>query len=97
MLVPRPNLSCGPSSMLRASLLQPPIWLNIPDEILRAVDDRGGVIDLCFVRDYVVGDGLKDILLSLEYMIKIVGPKGVAIGSLLIRFLHQSHWTSCRI
>lgn len=54
---------------------------NMPDELLRAVVDRGGVIGLCFVRDYVGGDGLEDVLRSLEYMIKIVGPKGVALGS----------------
>jgi membrane dipeptidase len=54
---------------------------NMPDEVLRAVVDGGGVIGLCFVRHYVGGDGLNDILRSLEYMIKIVGPKGVALGS----------------
>jgi membrane dipeptidase len=54
---------------------------NMPDELLRAVVDRGGVIGLCFVRDYVGGDGLNDILRSLEYLIKIVGAKGVALGS----------------
>ena len=53
----------------------------MPDELLRAVVDRGGVIGLCFGRDYIGGDGLNDILRSLEYMIKIVGPKGVALGS----------------
>jgi microsomal dipeptidase-like Zn-dependent dipeptidase len=54
---------------------------NMSDELLRAIAGRGGVIGLCFVRDYIGGAGLNDILCSLEYMIKTVGPKGVALGS----------------
>jgi membrane dipeptidase len=54
---------------------------NMPDELLRAIVDRGEVIGLCFVRDYVGGDRLDDVLRSLEYMIKVVGPKGIALGS----------------
>ncbi|MGA7327072.1 MAG: membrane dipeptidase [Rhodomicrobium sp.] len=54
---------------------------NMPDELLRAVAGRGGVVGLCFVRDYVGGGGINDILRSLEYMIKIAGPKVIALGS----------------
>jgi membrane dipeptidase len=54
---------------------------NMPDELLRAVVERGGIVGLCFVRDYVGGEGLGDVLRSLEYMIKVVGPHGVALGS----------------
>jgi len=39
------------------------------DELLRAVVEKGGVIGLCFVRDYVNGDGLEDLLCCIEHMI----------------------------
>ncbi|MGP0090027.1 MAG: dipeptidase [Xanthobacteraceae bacterium] len=52
-----------------------------PDEILRAVVDKGGLIGLCFVADYVNGTKIDDILRSLEHLLRVVGPKGVALGS----------------
>jgi microsomal dipeptidase-like Zn-dependent dipeptidase len=52
-----------------------------PDEILCAVVAKGGVIGLCFVEDYVNGTKVDDILRSLEHLLGVVGPKGVALGS----------------
>ena len=52
-----------------------------PDELLRAVVDRGGVVGLCFVADYVGGTRIDDIARSLEHLFRVLGPKGIALGS----------------
>jgi membrane dipeptidase len=52
-----------------------------PDEILRAIVDKGGIIGLCFVEDYVNGTSVDDILHSLEHLVRVVGANGVALGS----------------
>lgn len=53
----------------------------IPDEILIEVVQRGGVVGLGFVSDYVGGQDFHSIIHALEHMMKILGPKGVALGS----------------
>lgn len=53
----------------------------IPDEILKEVVRRGGVVGLGFVSDYVGGKHFNDIIHALEHMIGVLGPQGVALGS----------------
>ena len=52
-----------------------------PDDLLRAVVAKGGIVGLCFVEDYIRGAGVTDIGRSLEQLIQAVGPAGVALGS----------------
>jgi len=52
-----------------------------PDELLRAVVDRGGVVGLCFVADYVGGSRVDDIARSLDHLFRVLGPNGIALGS----------------
>jgi len=52
-----------------------------PDELLRAVVDRGGVVGLCFVADYVGGTRIDAIVRSLEHLFRVLGPEGVVLGS----------------
>lgn len=52
-----------------------------PDELLRAVVDRGGVVGLCFVADYVGGDRVDDVARSLDHLFRVLGPNGIALGS----------------
>jgi len=52
-----------------------------PDELLRAVVDRGGVVGLCFVADYVGGSRLDDVARSLDHLFRVLGPNGIALGS----------------
>ena len=52
-----------------------------PDELLRAVVDRGGVVGLCFVADYVGGTRIDDIVQSLGHLFHVLGPKGIVLGS----------------
>ena len=51
------------------------------DELLRAVVDKGGVVGLCFVEDYIGGARIDDIVRSLEHLFRVLGPKGIALGS----------------
>jgi microsomal dipeptidase-like Zn-dependent dipeptidase len=53
----------------------------LPDELLREIVARGGVIGLGFVTDYVGEGGLGAILRMLDHMIAALGPGGVALGS----------------
>lgn len=52
-----------------------------PDELLRAVVDKGGVVGLCFVADYIGGTRVDDIARSLDHLFRVVGPHGIALGS----------------
>jgi membrane dipeptidase len=51
------------------------------DELLRAVVDKGGVVGLCFVEDYIGGTRLDDIRQSLEHVLGAVGQDGIVLGS----------------
>ena len=51
------------------------------DELLRAVVEKGGVVGLCFVEDYIGGTKVADISRSLEYLVKAVGQDGIVLGS----------------
>jgi membrane dipeptidase len=51
------------------------------DELLRAIVDKGGVVGLCFVEDYIGGTRLDDIRRCLEHLLSIVGQDGIVLGS----------------
>ena len=51
------------------------------DELLRAIVETGGIVGLCFVEDYIGGTRVDDIARSLEHLLRVLGPTGVALGS----------------
>jgi membrane dipeptidase len=51
------------------------------DELLRAIVDKGGVVGLCFVEDYIGGTHLDDIRRCLEHLLSTVGQDGIVLGS----------------
>jgi membrane dipeptidase len=51
------------------------------DELLRAIVDKGGVVGLCFVEDYIGGTRLDDIRRCLEHLLSTVGQDGIVLGS----------------
>ncbi|MCA3155526.1 MAG: membrane dipeptidase [Burkholderiales bacterium] len=53
----------------------------LPDELLIEVVQRGGVIGLGFVSDYVGGEDFASVSHALDHLVKILGPEGVALGS----------------
>jgi len=52
-----------------------------PEDGLRAVVERGGVVGLCFVEDYIGGTRIDDIARSLAHLYQTLGPQGVVMGS----------------
>ncbi|WP_206073172.1 dipeptidase [Erythrobacter colymbi] len=53
----------------------------LPDELLREIAARGGIIGLGFVPDYVGEGELDAISRVLDHMIAALGPQAVALGS----------------
>lgn len=53
----------------------------LPDELLREIAARGGIIGLGFVPDYVGEGELNAISRVLDHMIAALGPQAVALGS----------------
>jgi membrane dipeptidase len=51
------------------------------DELLQAIVDKGGVVGLCFVEDYIGGTRLDDIRRCLEHLLSTVGQDGIVLGS----------------
>jgi len=51
------------------------------DELMRAIVDKGGVVGLCFVEDYIGGTRLDDVRRSLEHLLRAVGQDGIVLGS----------------
>jgi membrane dipeptidase len=56
-------------------------WRNIDDEQLRAVADKGGVIGIIFVPQFVGGDGLEPVVHHLKHILDVVGEDAAALGS----------------
>ncbi|MCL1937375.1 MAG: membrane dipeptidase [Candidatus Azobacteroides sp.] len=57
---------------------------NISDRLMRAIADKGGVIQICFYTYFLRKDGrstVKDIVDHIDYVVKTVGIDYVGIGS----------------
>jgi membrane dipeptidase len=56
-------------------------WRNLPDEALRAIADRGGVVGVIFAPMYLGGRGVGDVARHIERAWEVMGEDGVALGS----------------
>src|SRR5947208_16830894 len=59
---------------------------NLDDEQLRALARRGGVAGVNFYPTFTGGPALARILAHIAYLIKVMGPDPVALGSHFRRF-----------
>ena len=56
-------------------------WRNLPDDALKAIADKGGVVGIIFAPLYLGGDTFEAVALHLEHAIKVMGEEGVGLGS----------------
>jgi membrane dipeptidase len=56
-------------------------WRNLPDEALRAIADRGGVVGILFGTEYLGGRELSDVARHLEHALRVAGEEAVCLGS----------------
>jgi membrane dipeptidase len=58
-----------------------PHWRNLPDEALRAIAERGGVVGILFGTVYLGGRELADVARHLEHAVNVAGEEAVCLGS----------------
>ena len=56
-------------------------WRNLPDEALRAIAGRGGVVGVIFATVFLGGRGISDVARHIEHAVNVMGEDGVALGS----------------
>lgn len=56
-------------------------WRNLPDEALRAIADRGGVVGILFGTEFLGGRELSDVARHLEHAVRVAGEEAVCLGS----------------
>lgn len=56
---------------------------NLPDDLLRAIADQGGVVQICMYHGFLKEEGatISDFVDHLEHAIKVMGPQHVGIGT----------------
>lgn len=58
-----------------------PMWRNLPDDALRRIADRGGVIGIIFGTVYLGGRRIDDLVRHIEHAANVAGEDAVALGS----------------
>ena len=56
-------------------------WRNLPDDALRAIANRGGVVGILFGTVYLGGRDLSDVARHVEHAVKVAGEEAVCLGS----------------
>lgn len=56
-------------------------WRNLPDEALRKIADRGGVVGIIFATLYVGGKEAEDVVRHIEHAVNVMGEDAVSLGS----------------
>jgi len=55
---------------------------NLPDEDLKEIASRGGVVGITFVPSFLGGnESLEDIVAHLEHLVEVTGPEAAGFGS----------------
>jgi len=54
---------------------------NLTDDQIKAVAERGGIIGIATIPDYMSGDTMDDYVDQFEYIVKLVGDDHVAFGT----------------
>lgn len=58
-----------------------PSWRNLPDEALKTVAERGGVVGIIFTPIYLGGGTLETVCRHVEHALNVMGEDGVGFGS----------------
>jgi len=58
-----------------------PKWRNLPDDAVRAIAARGGVVCVIFATQYLGGSRLEHLLRHFDHALALVGPAHVGMGS----------------
>lgn len=58
-----------------------PHWRNLPDDALRAIAERGGVVGVMFAPRFVGGKTLDAVARHLEHAVNVMGEDAVGLGS----------------
>jgi membrane dipeptidase len=58
-----------------------PHWRNLPDDALRTIADKGGVVGILFGTVYLGGRELADVARHLEHAVNVAGEDAVCLGS----------------
>ncbi|MFZ5469160.1 MAG: dipeptidase [Myxococcota bacterium] len=58
-----------------------PSWRNLPDEALRKIADKGGVMGIIFATVYLGGRLMDDVVRHIEHALDVMGEESVALGS----------------
>jgi len=56
-------------------------WRNLPDDALRTIAERGGVVAILFATVYLGGNQIADVVRHIEHAMAVMGEDGVALGS----------------
>ncbi|MCC6335138.1 MAG: membrane dipeptidase [Myxococcales bacterium] len=57
------------------------MWRNLPDEALKAIADRGGVVGVIFAPQFLGGSSLEHLARHIEHAVNVMGEDGAALGS----------------
>ncbi|MBF5041071.1 peptidase M19 [Aggregicoccus sp. 17bor-14] len=56
-------------------------WRNLPDDTLRRIAERGGVVGIIFGTVYLGGDRIEDVVRHIEHALDVMGEEAVGLGS----------------
>ena len=56
-------------------------WRNLPDDQIRAVADRGGVVGIMFAPRFLGRDGVDAVVDHIEHVVRVAGEDTPALGS----------------
>ena len=56
-------------------------WRNLPDDALKAIADKGGVVGIIFAPVFLGGETFDDLARHLEHAVNVMGEEGVGLGS----------------
>ncbi len=56
-------------------------WRNLPDDALKLIADKGGVVGIIFAKVFLGGDTFDDLARHLEHAVNVMGEDGVGLGS----------------
>lgn len=54
---------------------------NLDKKQIKAVVHRGGIVGLCFIKDFIGGSSIDDAVKQLKFLVDIAGVNNVAIGT----------------
>ena len=57
------------------------LWRNLPDDALKTIADRGGIVGIIFAPPYLGGRTVDDVVRHIRHAVAMMGEDAVALGS----------------